>query len=344
MTPTSAPTGTTMLAARLYGARDVRVERVPIPIPIAGETLLRLRAISVCGSDLHYYRDGQIGDSKASTPLVLGHELAAEIVDTGQLVAIDPNINCQRCERCLEGNPNLCPHVLFAGTPPTDGGLREYVAWPSHLLHPLPAGMTADVGALLEPLGVGIHALDLARVRLADTVVVLGTGTIGLLCVRLAALSGAVRVIASDLMPARLAAARTFGAHAAIDARETDPVGALLAATGGKGADVVIECAGAPETPEQAMRLVRPGGTVVLVGIPADDHTAFPASQARRKGVTIKLARRMKHVYPRAIALAQAGLVDLPRLVTHRLPLAQTPLAFAALDRDQTIVKALIEL
>src|SRR5688500_12749411 len=218
--------GATMLAARLYGARDMRVEQVPVPPSVPGETLLRLRAISVCGSDLHYYRDGQIGDSKASSPLVLGHELAAEVVDTGQLVAIDPNINCRRCERCLEGNPNLCPHVRFAGTPPTDGGLREYLAWPSHLLHPLPHGMTAEVGALLEPLGVGIHALGLARVRLADTVIVLGTAAIVLLCVRLAVLSGAVRVIASDLMPARLAAARAFGAHHAIDARATNPVGA----------------------------------------------------------------------------------------------------------------------
>ncbi|MGI8422551.1 MAG: zinc-dependent alcohol dehydrogenase [Chloroflexota bacterium] len=332
-----------MLAARLYGARDVRVERVPLPVPATGETLVRLRAISVCGSDLHYYRDGHIGDSQASAPLVLGHELSGEVADGGQLVAIDPNISCEACERCREGNPNLCPRVRFAGTPPTDGGLREYLSWPTHLLHPLPAGMTPEMGALLEPLGVAIHAIDLARVRLADTVAVLGTGTIGLLCVRLAALSGAVRIYATDLMPARLNAARAFGAHAAIDPSAVDPVRAIVDATGGQGVDVVIECAGAPDTPDHAMRVVRPGGTVVLVGIPSNDRTGFPASQARRKGVTIKLARRMKHAYPRAIALARAGLVDLPQLVTHRFPLAQAAFAFAALDRDQTIVKALIE-
>ncbi len=332
-----------MLAARLHAARDMRVESLPPPTPAAGETLVRVRAISVCGSDLHYYRDGAIGDSRAAGPLILGHELAGERLDTGQLVAIDPNINCGACERCEEGNPNLCPRVRFAGTPPTDGGLREYMAWPTHLLHQLPPGMTADVGALLEPLGVGIHALDLARVRLADTVAVLGAGTIGLLCARLAVLSGAARVFATDLLPARLAAARTFGGAEAIDASLVDPVQVIRDATAGRGADVVIECAGAPETPGQAMHLVRPGGTVVLVGIPSDDRTGFPASQARRKGVTIRLARRMKHVYPRAIALAQAGLVDLPALITHRYPLSATPQALQDLDTRPDIVKALIE-
>ena len=365
----------------MYGARDLRVDDAPEPTLAPGMALVRPRTISVCGSDLHYYREGGIGDSRASGPLVLGHEFAGEVVAVapnagdatdgvahgaaapdlrpGMAVAVDPAISCGACEHCLAGNPNLCLRIRFAGTPPTDGGLQELLVWPAHLLRPLPPGMSLEVGALLEPLGVGIHALDLAKVRLADTVAVLGTGTIGLLAVKLAKLSGAVRVFATDLVPARLAAARTFGADEVILAAAPhtphssdatgnvaagDPVTRIRALTGGRGVDVVIECAGAAETPRQAIEMVRPGGSVVLVGIPEDDRTEFPAGAARRKGVTIKLSRRMKHVYPRAMALVDAGLVDLPHLVSHRFPLAQTPDAFALLDRPEAgVVKAVIE-
>lgn len=355
-----------MKAARLYGARDLRVEDVAAPTVRPGQVLVRPRAISVCGSDLHYYREGGIGESRTAQPLVLGHEMAGEIVALGptaaahvgheaagteeraalrpgMAVAIDPAMPCGHCEYCLEGNPNVCPQVRFAGTPPTDGGLQELLAWPSSLLYPLPGGMDLETGALLEPLGVAIHALDLAHVRLAQRVAVLGTGTIGLLVCQMARLAGASRVFATDLLPARLAAAQDFGAHETIDAGAADAVQVIRDRTGGAGVDVVIECAGAPETPRQAVELVKPGGTVVLVGIPSDDRTTFPASPARRKGVTIKLSRRMKHVYPRAMALVEAGMVDLSRLVSHRFPLAQSDAAFLQLDEDPAVIKAVIE-
>jgi L-iditol 2-dehydrogenase len=358
-----------MKAARLHAPRDVRVEDIPAPEPGPGMALVRTRAVGLCGSDLHYYREGRIGDSLAAQPLVLGHEFSADVVALGpgldrdsetplrpgMAVAVDPAIPCGACEHCLAGPPNVCPRVRFAGTPPTDGALQEYLAWPAHLLHPLPAGMSADVGALLEPLGVAIHALDLARVRLADTVAVLGAGPIGLLAIRLANLSGAVRVFATDVLPERVAAARAFGAHDAIltssaagassrGALAADPVAWVRERTGGRGVDVVIECAGADETPRQAVEMARPGGTVVLVGIPSDDRVEFGAAQARRKGLTIKLCRRMRHVYPRAIALVQAGLVDLPRLVSHRFRLEDAPRAFQVLDQgDGGVLKAVIE-
>jgi L-iditol 2-dehydrogenase len=359
-----------MKAARLYGARDVRVEDAPRPQPTPGLTLVRSRAVSICGSDLHYYQDGRIGDSLATRPLVLGHEFAGEVVEVGGAgppglrpgvaVAVDPAIPCATCEHCLAGNPNLCPQVRFAGTPPTDGGLQEYLVWPSHLLYPLPAGMDFLTGALLEPLGVAIHAVDLARVRLADTVAVLGTGSIGLLAVRLARLSGAARVFATDVRPDRLDAAVAQGAQEVVDALAEDAGPWLRGRTGGRGVDVAIECAGAPggdgggdgggdaagasSTVAQAVEAVRPGGTVVVVGIPPDDRVAFGAAAARRKGVTLKFCRRMKHVYGRAMALVEARMVDLPSLVSHRFPLADLGRAFEALDRGQPgLVKAAID-
>jgi L-iditol 2-dehydrogenase len=347
-----------MKAARLYGAHDVRLEDVAVPDLEPGTALVRVRAVGLCGSDLHYYRDGRIGTSLADQPLVLGHEFAGEIaalapgmqgkagaaLSPGAAVAVDPAIACGTCEPCQEGHPNLCPAVRFCGTPPTDGALQEYVAWPAHLLYPLPRGTSFTTGALLEPLGVLIHAVDLAKIRLADTVAVLGAGPIGLLAIKLAKLSGAVRVFATEVVPERMAAARAFGADAVADPRETDPARWLRERTGGRGVDVAIECAGAPETPSQAVDAVRPGGTVVLVGIPGDDRIDLPAAPARRKGVTIKLCRRMKHTYPRALALVEAGLVDLSGLATHRFALAQAPQAFRLLDHGEGgVLKAMIE-
>jgi L-iditol 2-dehydrogenase len=353
-----------MNAVRLYGPRDLRLERTSPPdeadLP-PGSALIRTRAVGLCGSDLHYYRDGAIGDSRATHPLVLGHEFAAEIVALhpgasaaasaeaslrpGTLVAVDPAINCGWCEHCLAGHPNICPQVRFAGTPPTDGALQDYLIWPAHLLHPLPPALRPELGALLEPLGVLIHAVDLAKIRLADTVAVLGAGPIGLLAIRLARLSGAVQVLATDLLPARVAAAREFGADDALDATLSDPVTWIQQQTAGRGVDVVIECAGAAQTAAQAVAAVRPGGTVVLVGIPADDRIEFNAAQARRKGVTIKLCRRMKHVYRRAIALVAGGLVDPSPLVSHRFPLAETTRAFDLLDQGADgVLKPVIHL
>lgn len=357
-----------MKAARLYGPGQVRLEDVAMPDLKPGTALVRIAAVTLCGSDLHYWRDARIGSSMAVQPLVLGHEFAGEIVAlapeplvltaepaaarpasattlrVGAAVAVDPAINCGQCELCLEGHPNLCPTVRFCGTPPTDGALQEYIAWPAHLLHLLPEGMTSEQGALLEPLGVLIHALDLAKIRLADTVAVLGAGPIGLLAISLAKLSGAACVFATDVVPERVAAARKFGADEAIDARHQDPARWLWEVTRGRGVDVVLECAGASDTPSQAVDAVRPGGRVVLVGIPSDDHIALAAAPARRKGVTLKLCRRMKHTYPRALALAQAGMIDLSQLVTHRFRLEQVPEAFSVLaDGPGGALKAVIE-
>ncbi|MDP2958130.1 MAG: alcohol dehydrogenase catalytic domain-containing protein, partial [Longimicrobiales bacterium] len=196
---------------------------MPRPEVRPGEVLVRVQAVGVCGSDLHYYLDGRIGDTVAEQPLVLGHEFAGVIeevgpgvtgLSVGQRVAVDPAIPCGQCEFCLKGNPNLCTLVRFCGTPPTDGALQELISWPAHLAYPLPGSIDAAQGALLETLGVGIHAVDLGKIRLADRVAVLGVGPIGLLIARLAKLSGAVEVFATDLRPTRLEMARAYGADA----------------------------------------------------------------------------------------------------------------------------------
>jgi L-iditol 2-dehydrogenase len=232
--------------------------------------------------------------------------------------------------------------VQFAGHGSRDGFLREWIAWPGNRLYALPDTVGAAEGALLEPLGVALHAVDLAKLRTGMTVGVFGCGPIGLLIVQLARLCGASRIIATDLMQHRLEAARNFGASHSFRAEYGAELPDVRSATAGRGVDVAFEVAGEQAAVDTAVEATCPGGKVMLVGIPADDRTSFSASIARRKGLTIKLVRRMKHTYPRAIDLAAGGRIDLRSLVTHRFPLAKTSEAFASAHRREGL-KVIIE-
>ena len=316
-----------MKSIKLHSNGDLRTHEDPVPIPGAGQKLLRITSVGICGSDLHWFTEGGIGDSKLIQPLVLGHEFAA-ITESGKRVAVDPAIPCGVCELCLQGHPNLCPDVNFAGHGSTDGALREFMAWDEKCLFPIPDDLSDDDGALLEPLGVAIHSVDLAHLKPGMTVGVFGCGPIGLLIICLAKLSGALNVIATDKLAWRVEAARAFGADQAFLVENQFEDSALRAATHGRGVDTAFEVAGDQEAVNDAFAAVRPGGTVILTGIPDDDKTSFSASVGRRKGLTIKLVRRMKHTYPRAIEFVSRGLVDLGSLVTHRYPSEQAAEAF----------------
>jgi len=320
-----------MLAARLYAAGDIRAVTEPAPAAGPGQQLVRVTAVGICGSDLHWFAEGGIGDAQLVAPLVIGHEAAGVIVDgprAGQRVAIDPAVPCGHCELCLAGHRNLCPTVGFCGHGTTDGALRQFLAWPDHLLHPLPDALSDADGAMLEPLGVGVHALDLGHQRIAATVVVVGCGPIGLCLVQLARAAGATTVIATDPLPHRAQAAARFGAHVVVPSDPEGFAAGVADATGGRGADVVYEAAGTDDAVGLAVQAAMPGARVVLTGIPETDHTAFDASTARRKGLTLVLVRRMKEVYPRSTALVERGLVDVRGLVTHTFGLEDTGKAF----------------
>ena len=291
-----------------------------------------MKAIGVCGSDLHWFSEGGIGDAALKSPLVLGHEFAGELED-GQRVAVDPAIPCRKCEWCQKGHPNLCPQVRFAGHDGVDGALREALTWDEHCLFYLPDTLTFEDGAMLEPLGVAIHAVDLAHLKPGMTVGVFGCGPIGLLIIQMARLSGAVNIVATDKLPHRVDAARAFGADSALMTDGNPDVSPILAATGSRGVDVAFEAAGEQAAVEDACAAAIPGGKVILAGIPGDDRTSFPAGPARRKGLTLKLVRRMKNTYPRAIGLVEKGMVDVRSLITHRFPLEQAAEAFKIAER-----------
>jgi len=329
-----------MKAIRLHDVRDLRVHTEAAPIPEGRfNTLLKISSIGICGSDLHWFDEAGIGDAKLKRPLVLGHEFAA-VVESGPLkgkrVAVDPAIPCGLCEMCLAGHSNLCEHTIFSGHGTQDGAFREYMAWPEENLHTLPDSVSDDDGALLEPLGVAIHAVDLAHLKTGMSVGIFGAGSIGLLSLQVARASGATDLYVTDRRQHRLDAAEEFGAqHTYVANDDRTESQAILADTNKRGVDVAIECAGDNAAVESAFAAVKPGGTVVLVGIPSDDRTAFTASVARRKGLTIKMSRRMKRVYPRAIALVQRGLVNVSALVSQRFNLADTQQAFEAAERRE---------
>jgi L-iditol 2-dehydrogenase len=327
--------------ARLHGIRDLQVEEGPDPGPPGpGEARIRITAVGICGSDLHYYREGALGEARPVAPLILGHEFAARVeavgpgvsLPVGARVAVEPGRSCGRCELCERGHPNLCPAVQFCASPPVDGALQEFMRYPASLLFSLPEALSDADGAMLEPLGVGLHALRLAKLRPGETVAVLGGGCIGLLLVQLCRVAGASRIFVTEPLPHRRAAAAAFGATDTLDPSEEDAPRAIAQATGGRGVDVALEAAGAAETPSQAVAVTRPGGVVVLVGIPSDDRLVISHAAGRRKGLTIKFARRAAHTYPRAVALAAGGAVDLRAYVTHRFPMDAAAQAFHIAD------------
>jgi L-iditol 2-dehydrogenase len=341
-----------MKVARLHGVGDLRIHEEPKPKIKPDEALIKVTVVGVCGSDLHWFSEASIGDAVIERPLVLGHEFAGVIkeisgrrgeLSVGQWVAVDPAIPCNACEYCLEGNPNLCERLHFAGHGLDDGAMQQYLAWPTKCLYPLPESMNEVDGAMLEPLGVAIHSVDLGELRPGMTVGVFGCGPIGLLVLQVAKSAGATRIIATDKLPHRLEAARELGATDVFQSSGGEENAEVLAAVNYRGVDVAFEAAGENEAVETSIETVKPGGTVVLIGIPSDDRTAFNASTARRKGATIKLCRRMKFTYPRAIEMVEGGLVDLVRLVTHRFSLENSQEAFQVANRREGI-KAVIEL
>jgi len=348
----------TMLAARLHGPADMRMERVPHPGPPGrGQALLRVKVTGLCGSDLHSYKNARIGDTPIEGPLVLGHEFSGvvqavgpdsldgrfESLKPGVRVAVDPAQPCGCCELCEQGHPHLCRRLHFCGNYPDGGSLCQWMHMSARSCFPVPRALDDVEAALLEPLGVAIHAVDLARIRVADSVAILGAGPIGLLILQVAKLAGADPVLVTDKFPWRLKLAEKYGG-APVNCDRENASQRVWRETQGRGVDVAIEAAWGEQSVEQAAEMARWGGRVVLVGIPGDDRLAMNHSTARRKGLTILLSRRMKHTYARALRLAERGRVDLKGLVSHRFPLKRAVEAFQlnAAYRDD-VVKVIVK-
>lgn len=326
-----------MKAIRLHKINDLRLEDIPPPALQKNEILLQTASIGVCGSDVHYLLEGGTGHIQLDRPLILGHEFSARIAEgpqQGTLVAVDPALTCGSCEFCKEGNPNFCLNLKFAGSVDIDGAMQSLLSWPQDAIYPLPETITPEEGAMLEPLGIAIHALRLGKVFPGMDVGVYGAGPIGLLTIQMAKLAGAGRIFVTDRLADRLEYAHECGATDVFLADGSES-GQILSATSNRGLDVTFEAAGDDGSAvETAIQTAKRGATTVLIGIPSEDVTVFTASAARRRGLTIKLSRRMINTYPLAIKLVSSGQVNLKPLITHTFSIDEYQEAFQiAADR-----------
>ncbi|WP_369214920.1 NAD(P)-dependent alcohol dehydrogenase [Streptomyces flavofungini] len=311
----------TMRASVLLAKGRLRLEERPVPAPAADEVLVRVASVGVCGSDVHYYREGRIGDFVVDSPLVLGHEASGRIVAVGtsvsedrigERVAIEPQRPCRTCAQCTAGRYNLCPHMRFYATPPVDGAFQEYVTIQAPFAHPVPDTVSDDVAALLEPLSVGIWACRKAAIAPGSRVLIAGAGPIGVITAQSAKAFGAAEVIVSDPVPARRAMAERYGATTTLDPA-ADPVAGL-------DVDAFIDCSGATPAVRAGITAVRGAGTVVLVGMGADD-VPLPIPVIQNRELQVTGVFRYTGTWPVAAGLAASGQVDLESLVTGRFDL-----------------------
>ena len=343
-----------MKAAVLHAVGDLRIEEVDRPaITAPDQALVKIRAVGVCGSDVHFYERGRIGPYVVKDPVILGHESAGEVIEVGKRVkhlrpgdrvAIEPGVPDRTCWYCKTGRYNLCAEVPFMGTPPWNGAFCEYVAWPADFCFKLPPGLSFEEGAMAEPLAVAMQGTKRGEVGVGQSVAVLGCGPIGLVTLQAARARGATRIIATDVQQSRLELAARMGATDIINAREGDPVARVRKLTAG-GVDVALETAGTVPTVQQACAMVRMGGVVTLIGMPGELEFTMPVLDIICREYDVRGVFRYCNCYPPALALLGAGRVDVKSLITHRFPLDQAKAAIDfAKDRKDVAVKVMVEL
>ena len=342
-----------MKAAFLTGIEQVELRDVPEPkLTNPTDVKLRVEAVGVCGSDMHYYRVGRIGDQVVQFPWTVGHECAATVVEVGpnvktvkpgDRVAIDPLRVCGTCDQCLAGREHTCRHQAFMGCPgQAEGALAEYIIMQGRCCFPVPASMTFTRAAAVEPFTIGLYAQRLGGDAAGKTAVVLGTGPIGLSVLLAMKQAGASKVYASDIRDSRKALAAQMGADWVGNPEKQDIVAEITAAEP-LGVDMIFECAGEQDTIDQGVTLLRPGGSLLLVGIPEVDRVSFNISAMRRKELTVQNVRRQNECIPDAVDLVARGKVDIDPMVTHHFTMDQTARAFdlVAHYRDN-VIKAII--
>lgn len=334
-----------MKAWKWYGSGDMRMVAKPEPEIKPHEALIRVEAVGVCGSDIHYYRDGRIGENIVREPTILGHEYAGIVKRVGaegnpdlvgKRVAVEPGIPCGKCEWCLRGHYNVCSNLFFPGGPGNDGALCEYMAVDAKFCFPVAETTSAGVAAMMEPAAVAVHTVELAQLKPGDTVVVFGLGVVGMLTAQIARISGAATVLGIDVLQYRVEAARKFG----VDHAYLAPKGAfsedgaaaidwIQEQTNGRGTDVAIDCTNSSDGLGLACAATRPAGTVVLTGISGEEQDQIPVSITRRRELTLRWCRRFLHNYPTTIALIETGRLDVAALITHIFSFEEADKAFA---------------
>lgn len=344
----------TMKTAVMLGIGKMGLEERDIPKVKDDEVLVKLEYVGICGSDLHYYETGAIGDYVVEPPFVLGHEPGGTVVEVGKnvkhlkvgdRVALEPGKTCGHCEFCKTGRYNLCPDVVFFATPPVDGVFQEYVAHEADLCFKLPDNVSTLEGALIEPLAVGFHAAIQGEAHLGQKAVVMGAGCIGLVSMMALKARGVSEVYVVDIMEKRLEKAMELGATGVINGAAEDVLARVKELTGGEGADLVIETAGTEITTRQAIHMAKKGSNIVLVGYGKSGEMTLPMSLVLDKELTFKTVFRYRHIYPMAIDAVAAGKVNLKGIVTHVFGLDEAQKAMDySVNHKADIVKAVIRI
>jgi len=343
-----------MRVAIMEGIGKMGFTQRPIPTPKEDEVLVKLEYVGICGSDMHYYETGAIGDFVVEPPFVLGHEPGGTVVEVGSKVthlkvgdrvALEPGKTCGHCRYCREGKYNLCPDVVFFATPPVDGVFQEYVAHEADLCFKLPDNVSTLEGALIEPLAVGFHAAIQGDAHLGQKAVVMGAGCIGLVSMMALKARGVQDVYVVDVMDKRLEKAMELGATAVINGKKEDVVARLNQLTGGLGTDLAIDTAGSEFTVRQAIMAAAKGSTIVLVGYSRTGEMNMPTDFILNKELTLKSVFRYRHIYPIAIEAVASGKVNLKGIVSNIFPLSDIQNAMDESIRNKAdIVKSVIKI
>lgn len=343
-----------MKVAVMNGIGKMGFEERDIPTAKDDEVLVQLDYVGVCGSDLHYYETGAIGDYVVEPPFVLGHEPGGVVVEVGKnvkhlkigdRVALEPGKTCGQCEFCKTGRYNLCPDVVFFATPPVDGVFQEYVAHEANLCFKLPENVSTLEGALIEPLAVGFHAAMQGEAHAGQVAVVTGAGCIGLVTMMALKAVGVSKVYVIDIMQKRLDKALELGADGIINSKDTDAVAEIMKLTNGKGCDLAIETAGTEITTRQCIDMVKKGTNIVLVGYSKTGEMTLPMSLVLDKELTFKTVFRYRHIYPMAIDAVASGKVNLKGIVTNIFDLDDIQKAMDySVNNKADIVKSVIKI
>ena len=344
-----------MKAMALTGLKQMAMSEVPDPA-IGNETdvLLKVGVVGVCGSDVHYYLTGRIGSQVVEYPYRVGHEFSATIAEVGKgvtrvkpgdRVAVDPAMACGECDQCLVGRSHTCRKLRFLGCPgQADGCLSEFIVMPEETCFPIDAGTTLEEAALAEPLSIGVYAVNSSIPLTGARIGILGCGPIGMSVLLPAVLRGAEKIYVTDMIDKRLALARQGGATWTGNPDRQDVVEAIRAEEP-LLLDAVFECCGEQEALDQAVQLLKPGGKLMLIGIPTVDRVSFPMDDLRRRELCIQNVRRQNGCMQAALDLIEGGKTDVSFLVTHRFSLERTQDAFDLVaDYRDGVMKAMVRL
>jgi len=326
-----------MLTAQLIAPREFRLVDEPLADPAPGEVQVQVGAVGICGSDLHSYSEGGIGDTPCQYPMVLGHEPSGTVVKTGagvtgwspgDLAALEPAVYCYHCEFCRSGRHNICANVRFLSTPGVPGFFRERVNLPAGNLVAIPQSLSLEMATLVEPLAIALHSLKFVEPQPGDTVAVFGAGPIGLVTIAALKTAGAGRIFAVEPLAHRRELALHLGADEVIDPCQTDAAKEIVSATGGRGVDCAVDCAAKEHTTNWAIHAARNGGRIVLTGIHSGVLVPFEVSPMRRKELAIFNVRRSNHDSHRALDLLIQRAAWFAPIVTHKRPLEEIAGAF----------------